>query len=310
MSGCPFHDENKAVDHGGSNQEGTNPAAAIPAPATASDIEAKAPSRATSKEGALACPVSHVNSTDAADQPVVVVTGASQGIGHAIVRKFYEHGWKVYTLARTPFTSKCPWAEGMTHHISVDLSDEASVRIAVDVLKEQLGDRPLNALVNNAGISPKNDQGLRLDATQTNLATYEKVMMVNVYAPLLLTRGLLGPLQNGKGAVVNVSSIAGSRIHPFAGAAYAMSKSALSALTREMAFELGRQGVRVNSVAPGEIETAILSAGTDKIVQTQVPMNRIGNPKEVADVVMFLCSDAASYVNGSEIQIDGGQHIG
>jgi NAD(P)-dependent dehydrogenase (short-subunit alcohol dehydrogenase family) len=300
MNGCPFHSETPDALTETSSDFGSRQ------PVT----QAKAPPAASQEPSGLACPVSHRGRSDEAQRPIAVVTGASQGIGHAIVRKFYDHGWKVYTLARTPFTNKCPWAEGMTQHISVDLSDEASVRIAVDVLKEQLAGRPLNALVNNAGISPKNEQGLRLDATQTDLATYEKVMMVNVFAPLLLTRGLLEPLQQGKGAVVNVSSIAGSRIHPFAGAAYAMSKSALSAMTRELAFELGRQGVRVNSVAPGEIETAILSAGTDKIVQTQVPMNRIGNPKEVADVVMFLCSEAASYVNGSEIQIDGGQHIG
>lgn len=262
MSGCPFHDGAQANPAAPLHDRPSNSEAATQAPGAAkAGTRAAAPQSETQNE--LACPVSHRHRSEETHRPIAVVTGASQGIGHAIVRKFYDHGWKVYTLARTPFSSVCPWAEGMTQHISVDLSDEASVRIAVDVLKEQLGDRPLNALVNNAGISPKNEQGLRLDATETDLSTYERVMMVNVFAPLLLTRGLLEPLQQGKGAVVNVSSIAGSRIHPFAGAAYAISKSALSAMTRELAFELGRKGVRVNSVAPGEIETAILSAGTD-----------------------------------------------
>ena len=119
----------------------------------------------------------------------------------------------------------------------------------------------------------------------------------------------LGPLQSAKGAIVNVTSIAGTQIHPFAGAAYAVSKAGLSALTREMAFELAERGVRVNAVSPGEIATSILSPGTDELVQTSVPMKRLGSPDEVAEVVLFLCSPKASYVNGAEIPINGGQHL-
>jgi NAD(P)-dependent dehydrogenase (short-subunit alcohol dehydrogenase family) len=133
--------------------------------------------------------------------------------------------------------------------------------------------------------------------------------MVNVIAPGLLVQGLLEPLRAARGAVVNVTSIAGFRIHPFAGAAYATSKAALSALTRELAYELGGSGVRVNAVAPGEILTSILSPGTDEIVQSQVPMKRIGSPEEVAEVVYFLSEAPSSYVNGAEIHIDGGQSL-
>ena len=253
------------------------------------------------------CPVTGARSYEGA--PIVAVTGASRGIGHAIVRKFHSAGWEVFTLARTPFSQVCPWAEGIVKHIQVDLSDAQSVRNAVSELKEKLDGRALNGLVNNAGISPKTADGGRLDVTDTPVDTMLQVQMVNVVAPLMLCRDLLVPLKAGKGAVVNVTSIAGSQRHPYAGAAYAISKAALSALTRELAHELGGTGVRVNAVAPGEIDTAILSPGTDRLVAEQVPLKRLGAPEEVADVVHFLCSDQASYVNGTEIPINGGQHL-
>ena len=109
--------------------------------------------------------------------------------------------------------------------------------------------------------------------------------------------------------MVNVTSIAGSRVHPFAGAAYATSKAALAALTREMAADFGPLGIRVNAIAPGEIDTAILSPGTEKIVAHQIPMHRLGTPDEVAKIIYVLCTETSSYVNGAEIHINGGQHV-
>jgi NAD(P)-dependent dehydrogenase (short-subunit alcohol dehydrogenase family) len=125
---------------------------------------------------------------------------------------------------------------------------------------------------------------------------------------VVLARGLQDELSAGRGSVVNVTSIAGSRVHPFAGAAYATSKAALAALTREMAHDFGPLGVRVNAIAPGEVETAILSEGTDKIVRS-IPMRRLGQPEEVARAIYFLCSEESSYVSGTEIEINGGQHV-
>jgi len=253
------------------------------------------------------CPMTGAKAYDNA--PIVAVTGASRGIGHSIVRKFHSSGWEVFTLARTPFSEICPWAEGIVKHIRVDLADPNSVKNAVGELTEKLGGRGLAALVNNAGISPKSEDGNRLSVMDTPVETMAQVQMINMMAPLMLTRGLLQPLTRDGGAVVNVTSIAGSQIHRYAGAAYSVSKAALSALTREMAHELGETGIRVNAVAPGEIETSILSPGTDALVQEQVPMKRLGSPEEVAEVVHFLCSEAASYVNGTEIHINGGQHL-
>jgi NAD(P)-dependent dehydrogenase (short-subunit alcohol dehydrogenase family) len=97
-------------------------------------------------------------------------------------------------------------------------------------------------------------------------------------------------------------------VHPFAGAAYATSKAALAGLTREMAADFGPFGIRVNSISPGEIDTSILSPGTEKIVET-LPLRRLGTPEEVAKAIYFLCTDASSYVTGAELHINGGQHV-
>lgn len=91
--------------------------------------------------------------------------------------------------------------------------------------------------------------------------------------------------------------------------AYSASKAGLAALTRELAHEFGPCGVRCNAISPGEIATAILSPGTDRLVQREVPLGRLGAPDEVASTIHFLCTDAASYINGAEIHINGGQHV-
>ena len=137
---------------------------------------------------------------------------------------------------------------------------------------------------------------------------WSQVFQVNFFSPIILAQGLFDELKKGQGAVVNVTSIAGSRVHPFAGSAYATSKAALSSLTREMASDLGPHGIRVNAIAPGEIDTSILSPGTEKIVE-EIPLRRLGAPAEVAETIYYLCNDASSYVTGSEIHVNGGQHV-
>lgn len=246
-----------------------------------------------------------------AERKTLVLTGASRGIGHATVKRFSSAGWRVITCSRQGFPENCPWEMGPEDHIQVDLSDVTSTRNAITEIKERLKDQGsmLHALVNNAAISPKGEAGERLGTLDTNHADWQHVFQVNFFAPVLLARGLLDELKQARGAVVNVSSIAGSRVHPFAGAAYATSKAALASLTREMAYDFGRHGVRVNAISPGEIDTAILSPGTDKIVAEQIPMQRLGEPEEVAKSIYFLCTDASSYVNGAELHINGGQHV-
>src|SRR5207244_12862888 len=112
----------------------------------------------------------------------------------------------------------------------------------------------------------------------TDIETWSHVFRVNFFAPIMMARGLIKELAAAKGSVVNVTSIAGSRVHPFAGAAYATSKAALASLTREMASDFGRIGVRVNSLAPGEIDTAIVPPATEQLVDQQIPLHRLGTP--------------------------------
>ncbi|MDF2995088.1 MAG: short-chain dehydrogenase/reductase [Xanthobacteraceae bacterium] len=248
--------------------------------------------------------------TSASNQPrrTLLLTGASRGIGHATVKRFSAAGWRVITCSRHAFPENCPWEMGPEDHIQVDLSDPDDTLRAVEEIKQRLTSGELHALVNNAGISPKGAGGARLGTLNTPEEDWRRVFQVNFFAPILLARGLLEELKRTHGAVVNVTSIAGSRVHPFAGAAYATSKAALAGLTREMAGDFGPLGVRVNAIAPGEIDTSILSPGTEKIVE-QIPMQRLGTPDEVAKIIYVLCTETSSYLNGAEIHINGGQHV-
>lgn len=240
-------------------------------------------------------------------QPILLLTGASRGIGHATVQRFAREGWRVITCSRFAFSDKCPWPGGRENHIQVDLADPNDTIRAVERIRERIGGR-LNALVNNAGISPKGPNNERLSTLTTDLKSWGKVFHVNFFASVVLARELQAELSAAKGAIVNVTSIAGSRVHPFAGAAYATSKAALAALTREMAHDFGPLGVRVNAIAPGEIETDILSPGTEGLIG-DIPLRRLGKPAEVAETIFYLCSPASSYVTGTEIEINGGQHV-
>jgi NAD(P)-dependent dehydrogenase (short-subunit alcohol dehydrogenase family) len=248
--------------------------------------------------------------TSTPNQPrrTLLLTGASRGIGHATVIRFSSAGWRVITCSRHPFPEECPWEAGPEDHIQVDLADPENTVAAIAEIKRRLDGGQLHALVNNAAISPKAAGGARMGSIDTEIDVWWHVFGVNFFAPIMLARGLIEELKAAKGSVVNVTSIAGSRVHPFAGAAYATSKAALASLTREMASDFGALGIRVNAIAPGEIDTAILSPGTEKIVE-QIPLHRLGTPDEVARIVYVLCTETASYVNGAEIHINGGQHV-
>ena len=271
------------------------------------------PSSQSAVLGAEQCPFHvdrYLQTNGSNEQRTMVLTGASRGIGHATVKLFSDAGWRIITCSRRPFErERCPWDAGPDDHVEVDLGDRAAVIQAIGEIKQRLGGSALHALVNNAGISPKGEDGSRLGALTTPVETWMNVFHVNFLAPILLARGLFDELKAGHGSVVNVTSIVGSRVHPFAGTAYATSKAALACLTREMAHDLAPYGIRVNAIAPGEIKTEILSPETEVRLAPGIPMRRIGTPDEVAKVVFFLCSEAASYVTGEEIQINGGQHL-
>ena len=242
------------------------------------------------------------------ERRTLILTGASRGIGHATVKRFASAGWRVITCSRHAFPENCPWAAGPEDHVQVDLGDFNDTLRAAKEMRERLGDGKLHALVNNAATSPKGPRGERLGVLASDMELWRRVFEVNLFAIVWLARGLIEQLAAAKGAIVNVTSIAGSRVHPFAGAPYATTKAALAALTREMAADFGPLGVRVNAIAPGEIDTAILSPGTEKIVET-IPLRRLGLPEEVAKAIYYLCTDQSSYVTGAELHINGGEHV-
>ena len=239
----------------------------------------------------------------------LVLTGASRGIGHATVKRFSSAGWRVVTCSRQAFPENCPWEAGPEDHMQIDLGDADTLDESIVALRAMLDGAPLDALVNNAAISPKGPNGGRLDSLSTDMEDWHRVFGVNFFAPIRLARGLFDELRAAPGAVVNVTSIAGGRVHPFAGTAYAPSKAALAALTREMAADFGKHGIRVNAIAPGEIATGILSPGTEELLLPEIPMARLGTPEEVAKTIHFLCTEQSSYVNGAEIHINGGEHV-
>ena len=238
----------------------------------------------------------------------LVLTGASRGIGHATVKRFMREGWEVVTVRREAPPPECGRDPRWSLHVTADLSVPADRDRLVAEIDARFGDAPLHALVNNAGVSPKTGYKERLGVLHGPLEDWRSVFELNFYAPIALARGFAAALAKGKGAIVNVTSIAGHAIHPFAGSAYSTSKAALSALTREMAGELAPLGIRVNAVAPGEIETEMISADYEPLI-ARIPMHRMGTTDEVAGVIYRLCDADFGYVSGSEIFVTGGQHL-
>ncbi len=238
----------------------------------------------------------------------LVLTGASRGIGHATVKRFSDEGWRIITCSRDEVPADCRRDPNWTHHVTADLSQPESLQAFVAEATEVLDGGALAALVNNAAVSPKTPFKERLGILNGQIDGWREVFELNLFAPLALARGFAVPLRKGKGAIVNITSIAGHAIHPFAGSAYSTSKAALSALTREMAVEFAEIGVRVNAVAPGEIETAMIGEEYESLIP-RIPMHRMGRPEEVASAVFRLCTEDFGYVTGTEVFVTGGQHL-
>ena len=238
----------------------------------------------------------------------LILTGASRGIGHATVRRFSEAGWRIITCSRDEVPEACQFDPNWAHHIPTDLGDAGDLEAFIDKANEHIGDGGLAALVNNAAVSPKSPYKERLGCLNGDEEAWREVFELNFFVPLKLCRGLAAALHRGKGAVVNITSIAGHQAHPFAGSAYSVSKAALSSLTRELAVEFAELDVRVNAVAPGEIETEMIGPEYESLIP-RIPLNRMGTPTEVAGTVFQLCAPDFGYVTGTEVFVTGGQHL-
>ena len=242
------------------------------------------------------------------NENIIILTGGSRGIGHATSKKFWEEGWRVITCSRTEVAPQCPWEKNKTDHFQIDLEDLDDLRKKVKDLQALLKGKPVKALINNAAISPKNKKNNRLNFDETDVNLWQKVFNVNFFSPIILSKSLIPNLQSANGVIINITSIASDMVHEFAGPAYATSKAALKSLTREMASDLSQYNIRVNAIAPGEIETSMITKNSQHLIK-QIPMGRFGKPEEVASVIFSMCSESFSYVNGTEIQINGGQTV-
>ena len=234
-----------------------------------------------------------------------VVTGASRGIGAATARALDRAGAQVALVARSRADLE-EVARGLEHDPIVVVGDLCHAQAPMDVATEALEAMGrVDILVNNAAVAS------RLDTVDTEAQAIDEMLAVNVRAPLLLIATLIpSMIERGSGSIINLSSVSALVGTPRR-AAYAASKGALDAATRSLAMELGPSGIRVNSVAPGVVDTALWAKnkaipGVVEKIEAQTPLGRWAIPEDIADVIVFLASDAARFVTGETITADGG----
>lgn len=244
--------------------------------------------------------------SDSNKAPAAVVTGGARGIGLAIGRWFLDHGHRVALLdvdrEALEATVRDLDAAGRVLGVYCDVSDPQQVRAAADRVYAAFG--RIDALVNNAGVAVFKPIG------ETTYEDWRHVLSTNLDGPFLMVQACAPlMLRNGGGAVVNIASISGLRASTLR-VAYGTSKAAIIQLTKQQAVELGARGIRVNAVAPGPVDTAMAALVHSVAIRADyhdvIPLNRYGTTEEIAAAVGFLCSPAASYVNGQVLAVDGG----
>jgi NAD(P)-dependent dehydrogenase (short-subunit alcohol dehydrogenase family) len=236
---------------------------------------------------------------------VCIVTGGAQGIGEACARRFAREGARVVIADVADAAGEALAAELGALYLHCDVGDKADVDAAVTSTLKAHG--RIDVLVNNAGIFRAAEF---LDVTE---ADFDAVLRVNIKGSFLMGQAVARVMaQQGSGNIVNMSSVNGVLAIPTI-ASYNVSKGGINQLTRVMALALADKGIRVNAVAPGTIATelaskAVLTSDEAKAkIMSRTPMKRLGEPSEIADVVAWLVSDAASYVTGEIVTVDGGR---
>lgn len=239
----------------------------------------------------------------------VVVTGATSGIGKAVVDETAALGASIWLVARGEKRLqehtrilKARYPGQAFHFTAADLSKASDCSKLCDEIKQKWPE--LNALVNNVGMN------IRKKAEDYSIEEIEKILETNLYSANRLTLGLFPLLSGQLSSVVNISSVAG-HTHLRTGFPYAMSKAALDQFTRNLACEWAQHGIRVNTISPWYIatplaETVLKDEAYLAEVLSRTPMNRVGDPAEVATAVAFLCMPASSYITGQNISVDGG----
>jgi NAD(P)-dependent dehydrogenase (short-subunit alcohol dehydrogenase family) len=238
---------------------------------------------------------------------MVLVTGGTHGIGRACVERLARDGKRsVFTGRDRDAGKNVEQAVAGTTYVPCDVTLEADCRRAVDTALT-LGDGRIQGLVNNAGMSSRN---AFVDSTADE---WDEIMAVNARSAFLFTRLALQGLVDARGAVVNVSSIAGKAGEEGL-AIYCASKAAVIGLTQALALEFG-ETVRFNAVCPGQVATRMMSRisgdpSARRRLELRIPAGRFANPAEIANVVAWLLSSESSYVNGAVITADGGETAG
>ena len=235
-----------------------------------------------------------------------IVTGAARGIGLEISKRFIEDGFVVAMLDIDAETlqKNCQTLAAVDQYrpIECDVSSPESVANAFAEIQQEMPG--VTALVNNAGIADFKP------FAQTGYSEWSEILAVNLHGAFLCSQAVLDMMaQAGGGSIVNITSISGLRASTLR-TAYGTSKAALAHLTKQMAAELGDQGIRVNAVAPGPVDTEMAKKVHSSAIRADyhdaIPLNRYGSEAEIAAVVSFLCSEQSSYINGQEIAADGG----
>ena len=233
---------------------------------------------------------------------VAVVTGAARGIGLATSRILLDQGWRVAMVDRDgealESTTEC---QGDALRLAYDVSIPDDVESMVSDVLSQYG--RIDALVNNAGVA---DFG---PIQNTSFETWRTVLATNLDGVFLCSQAATTALVETRGTIVNIASISGLRASTLR-VAYGTSKAAVVHLTKQQAAELGEHGVRVNCVAPGPVKTKLaMAVHTPAIVNAYhdaIPLNRYGTEQEIANAIVFLCSDQATHITGQVIAVDGG----
>ncbi|KAL2913243.1 hypothetical protein HK105_207245 [Polyrhizophydium stewartii] len=238
-----------------------------------------------------------------------VVTGGSRGIGLAAARRFAAHGVPTVLVSRSAEALEAARAQlqrelgGGCPAIDIRAADVGVASDVEELCKELSANGPVSHLVNAAGIAPS---GLLMAATDEAI---QKTLATNLVGAMLMSRGLLrGMVRQRAGSIVNVASVVGVRMGSTGQTVYAASKAGLEGFTRSLAREVGPKGVRVNTIAPGFVETD-MTAGINnarrEMLLKNIPLGRFGTPDEIADAIYFLAT--SPFVTGHTLVADGGQ---